>query len=518
KGKQALALGISNVPGSSVVDLGVAVEKRLAELESRIPVGFELNYINFQPTDVTKAINSFLINFIEAVGIVIVVLLIFMGIRSGLLIGSILALTVFATFIVMKIWGINLQRISLGALVIALGMLVDNAIVITEGMLVQIQEGKNRLQAAKNVVSQNLMPLLGATAIAVLAFAAVGASQNSSGEFTRSLFYVMFISLLLSWIIAVTITPMFCHDFLKGGTGKKTGEDPYSGIVFVFYKAILTGCLRFKWISVLVILVMLSTAWYGFMQLKGSFFPPSIRPQFMIHYFLPEGTDIRATSSDLKILEEHLLNDERVVSTSSFIGKPPPRFMLTFSPETTPTKSYGMLLVEVNDGSVIDDMVLELIEYMTLNFPDAEPKIKRFVVGPPTDAQIETRFSGPDPVLLRQLSEEAQKIFRNTPSATSVRDDWRHKVKEIRPQFSEVNARMAGVSKPDFNSALEMATTGSSIGYLREGDKLIPIVGRYPENERADVNNLNDLQVFSSTTRQSVPIMQVISDIKTEWN
>ncbi len=265
-------------------------------------------------------------------------------------------------------------------------------------------------------------------------------------------------------------------------------------------------------------LVMLFSALYGFLQIKGSFFPPSTRPQFLLHYYLPEGSDIRATSNDLKVLEEHLLNDERVVSTSSFIGEGAPRFMLTFSPETTPTKSYGMIMVQVNDASVIDDMVSGLTEYMTVQFPDAEPKIKRIMIGPPTKAQIETRFSGSDPVILRELSEKAQYIFRTTAFTTSIRDNWRHKVKEIRPQYSETDARNSGISKPDFNIALEMATTGTVVGMLRENDKLIPIISRYPESERADVNNLNNLQIFSSTTRQSVPIMQIISDIKTEWN
>lgn len=517
-GKQALALGISIVPGANVIDLGLYVKERIAELESRIPVGFELNYINYQPDNVSKAISSFVINFIEAVGIVIIALLLFMGLRSGLLIGTVLALTVFGTFIVMKIYGIDLQRISLGALVIALGMLVDNAIVVTEGMLIRIQQGENRLEAAKKVVSQNMMPLLGATVIAILAFASIGASQNGAGEFTRSLFYVMLISLMLSWLIAVTITPMFCHDYLKVNPKKEVSEDPYKGIIFVVYGALLSFCLKFKWLTVVFMITMLVASLYGFLQIKGSFFPPSTRPQFLIHYYLPEGTDIRTTSKDMEKLEEYLLGDDRVVSTSSFVGNPAPRFMLTFSPDTTPTKSYGMILVRVKDASMIDVMVTELTEYMLVQFPDSEPKIKRIIMGPPTKAQIEARFSGSDPVMVRSLSEQAQKIFKNIPITTSIRDNWRHKIKEIRPQYSEVNARNSGISKLDFNSALEMATTGSIVGRLREGDKLVPIISRYPESERADVNSLNNLQVFSSTTRQSVPISKVISGITTEWN
>lgn len=517
-GRQALAIGISNVPGTSVVDLGEAINSRLAELESTIPIGFELNYINYQPDDVAKSINSFLISFVEAVIIVFVVLLAFMGLRSGLLIGVILILTILATFVVMNIFDINLQRISLGALIIALGMLVDNAIVITEGILIRIQRGEHRLQAAKSVVAQNLLPLLGATVIAIMAFAAIGASKNTAGEFTSSLFYVMLISLFMSWVIAVTITPMLCHEFLLASpTHKDNNKDPYDGLLFLIYRKILVVCLKFKLLSVLSMLMILLTALYGFMQLKGSFFPASTRAQFMIHYYLPEGSDIRATSADIESIEAHLVDDERIASVSSFIGKPAPRFMLTFTPETMPTKSYGMILVELKDSAIITETIIELDAYLAVNFPDAEPKIKRFVIGPPIYSGIEVRFSGPDPVVLRGLSEQAKAIYRESGIATYIRDDWRNKVKEIRPQYSETNARLVGVSKPDFNSALAVATEGLLSGYLREGDKLIPIVARYPESERLDAENLADLQVFSSVTRQSVPILQIAPETSTEW-
>lgn len=516
--KQALSLGISIVEGGNVVNLGEDIKKKLSTLESRIPIGFEINYINNQPEDVTSSINNFIVSFIEAVIIVIVVLLLFMGLRSGLLIGLVLSLTVFGTFIVMDFYAINLQRISLGALIIALGMLVDNAIVVTEGMLIRLQMGEDRLEAAKKVISQNMMPLLGATVIAVLAFAAIGASQNAAGEFTRSLFYVMMISLLLSWVTAITITPLFCHDYLKVDPKKQANSDPYQGIVFITYKKVLELSLRFKYVSVVLILTLLGSALFLFLQLKGSFFPPSTKTQLLLHYYLPEGSDISSTSNDMNQLEKHLLSDERVLSTSSFIGNPAPRFMLTFNPDTTPTKSYGMLIVQVKESQDIDTLSPELVKYMLNNFPDAEPKIKRIMIGPPNDADIEVRFSGADPKILRELSQKAQNIFRDTKDAASIRDNWRQKTKEIRPQYSEVGARKAQISKKDFNTALELATTGSIIGTLREDDKLIPIISRYRENERVNVHNLQHLQIFSETTRQTVPIMQVISDIKLEWS
>ncbi len=514
-GRQALALGISIVPGGNIINLGKAVRKRLKELESRIPIGFELNYINFQPHDVSRAIGSFVINFIEAVVIVIIVLLIFMGLKSGLLIGAILALTVFGTFIVMKIFGIDLQRISLGALVVALGMLVDNAIVITEGIQIRMGLGDNRLKAAKKVVAQNLMPLLGATIISVLAFASIGLSNNCAGEFTRSLFYVMFISLMLSWVIAVTITPMLCHNFLTVNPLKGKTEQPYKGVIFSCYKKLLFFCLQFKWITIAVMLAMLITSLYGFFRIKGSFFPPSTRPQFLIHYYLPQGSDIQSTSRDIKELEKHLLADDRIVSVTSFTGESGPRFMLTLAMETTPTKSYGMIMVRVKDTESTDSLISELTQYMAVRFPDAEPKIKKLMIGPPTNAGIEVRFSGPDPDTLRKLAARAEHILRTTLFTTSIRNDWRNKVKVIRPEYSEINGQNAGVSKSDFNAALALATTGTTVGLLREKDMLLPIILQYPENERNDAGNLSNVQIFSSATRKSVPLTQVSLGIKT---
>ena len=346
--KPAIAIGISVIPGGNVVNMGQAVEKRLRELEPQRPWGIELGVINFQSKDVSTAVNGFVVNFIEAVVIVIVVLLIFMGLRSGLLIGAVLALTVLATMIVMNLYSIDLQRISLGALIIALGMLVDNAIVVTEGMLIRIEAGRDRLQAAKEVVGQNMAPLLGATVIAVMAFAAIGLSDDNTGEYCRSLFQVMLISLMLSWVIAITITPLFCTMFLKGPKAGKKADgaddqpaDPYGGGIFRGYRRFLEVCLRFRWPTIAVLVALLVGAFWGFGQLKDSFFPASSRGQFMIHYWLAPGTDIRETSAQIAEVEKVLLKDKRVDDAASFIGSGAPRFILTFQPETTSAKSYG---------------------------------------------------------------------------------------------------------------------------------------------------------------------------------
>lgn len=517
-GKPALSIGVSIVPRGNVVKLGEAVKKRLAELEAQTPVGMELGVINFQSDDVSKAVNGFIINFLEAIAIVVIVLLIFMGIHSGLLIGTVLVLTVLGSFIVMNIMGINLQRVSLGALIIALGMLVDNAIVVTEGMLIRIQGRMDRIKAAREVVGQGMIPLLGATVIAVLAFASIGVSEDATGEYLGSLFQVMLISLMLSWLIAITVTPLFCTMFLKeskpdAGSAQK---DPYQGIIFLVYIKFLRQSIRRRWISVAVMLVLLVAALYGFGLLKDSFFPESTRPQFELHYWLPAGTDIRQTSQDLEKIEKHLLTNKRVTSTASYIGAGATRFMLPFAPQTSMDKSYGLVLITVRDYRDIDSLIPDLMRYLTENFPDAQPIIKEFKFGPPGGA-VQVRFSGPKPDVLRQLSHQAQVIMQSDQNAYAVRDDWRKKVKVIRPQYSETQARLAGISRTVLNNALEMSFTGTHIGVYREGDKLLPIIIRPPESERVNVDNINDLQIWSPVTRKTVPVYQIVSGFETEW-
>ncbi len=515
-GVPAISIGISITTGGNVVKLGQAVNQRLDELKVMLPVGMDIEVINFQANDVTLAIKAFVINFLEAILIVVVVLLIFMGVRSGLLIGSILAITVFGTLIVMNMWGISLERISLGALIIALGMLVDNAIVVTEGMLVRLQDGMDRLKAAGEVVTQTQMPLLGATVIAVLAFWGIGMSQDSTGEFCRSLFQVMFISLMLSWIIAITITPLFCKMFLKGAANDDDEKiDPYKGFIFVTYKKILSTSIRARWATLLVMVLMLCCSIYGFTFLKGSFFPASTKPMFLVHYWLPSGSDIRQTVADVSKIESHILKDKRVSSVASYIGDGAPRFILTFATEQTSDDGYGLMLVTVNDYKDIDDLAPEIENYISANYLDAAVVIRKFALGPGNDYDLEVRISGPDGKILRKLSEKVKKIMRDYPYSARVWDDWRPPVKKIVPLFDEVRAKQAGVNRTMLAHALEGAVSGIQVGLYREGDDLIPIVSRLPAEERLDVEHLQNTQVYSPTLKKTIPITQVIKGFKT---
>lgn len=517
-GEKGIALSISTISGGNVVTMGAGVMERLAELQRQVPIGLEAHTVIMQSEAVTKAIDNFVTSLMQAIAIVIVVLLLFMGLRSGLIIGVVLLITVVATFIIMDMEAVALERISLGALVIALGMLVDNAIVVTEGMLIKIQQGEDRLKAAKTVVSQTMWPLLGATVIAILAFAAIGLSDDSTGEFCRSLFQVMLFSLMLSWITAITLTPLLCYWFIKGPEGDQAQASPdeaYNGAFFVAYRNFLSTCLHHRWPTIGVAMVLLLSAIYGFTTLKGSFFPKSTMPNFMVHYWLPEGSDIRKTAADIDAIEEFVLADERTKNVASFIGQGAPRFILTYTPEKA-NNSYGMLLVEVNDYLDIDSLIAKIRAHLGEHYPDAEPKLQRFNLGPSPDSSVEVRFSGPDPRELRRLSEEAKAIL-SAEGGTAVRDNWRQRVKVVRPIYADQQAKSAGINREDLNRALETNFTGTTVGLYREYDDLIPIISRAPAAERQDVAQIGNIQVWSPATNNMIPIRQVASSFETRW-
>ncbi len=295
-GHRAIGIGVSTEQGGNVVSMGEGIKSRLQELESLTPLGMELEVIYMQSDMVTTAIDAFVVNLIEAVVIVIAVLLLFMGLRSGLIIGFVLVLTIAGTFIFMGPAGVALERISLGALIIALGMLVDNAIVIIDGMLVRINSGMDAEKAAREVTKQTSTPLLGATAVAIIAFAAIGLSPDSTGEFCRSLFIVIGISLSLSWVTAMTITPLLGIWFIKPPAPSKDGandqKDPYGNPFYRGYKALLTVCIRFRWVTVAVVLLVFGASLYGFQFTGKTFFPASTTPKFRVDVFWPLGTQI----------------------------------------------------------------------------------------------------------------------------------------------------------------------------------------------------------------------------------
>ena len=518
-GNKAITLGISTVSGGNVVRMGDALKKRVMELQSEIPLGIKFGIISLQSEAVKTAISGFIISLLQAVAIVIAVLLIFMGLRSGLLIGAILVITIIGSFIFLKPMGVALERISLGALIIALGMLVDNAIVVVDGILVRLQQGKKAVDAAIEVVRQSAIPLLGATIIAVLAFAAIGTSQDSTGEFCRSLFQVILVSLMLSWVIAVTLTPLLGVLFLKAAPtkdGETAREDPYDSKFYTVYKEFLRACIQRRWIAVLVVVLMFFAAAIGFKNVKQSFFPPSIRPQFLVDLWLPQGTHIDKTTEVTIALEEAISQLDGVSGITSIIGRGGLRFLLTYAPEKS-NSAYCQLLVDVDDARKIDGLIDAVDRLMEEEFPAAEGYGYKFELGPGSKGKIQVRLVGPDSNVLRDLAAQTTQLMEAHPLAKAIRTDWRERVKVIRPQLIEGQANVLGIERKDVAAVLQRAFQGQTVGIYREGDLQLPIILRAPENERSDISALHNLQVWSPTARRNVPILQVVSGFETGY-
>ncbi len=469
--------------------------------------------ISLQSRAVTTAINGFIVSLLEAVAIVVAVLLLFMGLRSGLLIGFILLLTIVATFVLMAPMHVALERISLGALIIALGMLVDNAIVVVDGMLVRIQQGQDGREAARDVVAQTALPLLGATVVAIMAFAAIGTSNDSTGEFCRSLYQVVLASLGLSWITAVTVTPLLGVLFLKPPAAGSAAADPYGGGFYGAYRRFLAACLRFRWLATALVLGLFAISLWGFGFVDRSFFPDSTRPQFMVDVWLPQGTHIEHTSEQAGGVEQYLKGLDGVTHVTTLVGAGAMRFLLTYAPEKA-NSAYAQFLVDVDDYTRVAALIPEIERHIAGNFPEISVYARRFIMGPGDGGKIQARFSGPDPDVLRSLAAKTERILYDN-GGKAIRTDWRQRVKVIRPRLAEEEANLAGITRPDVANVLRQGFEGQTVGVYREKDKLLPIVVRAPEPQRSDVDSIRDLQIWSPAAQRMIPLRQVVAGFET---
>ena len=517
-GKPCVCLGISTVKGGNVMTMGAAIDKRMEELKPETPIGIEIGVVSHQASSVDAAVSGFITNLVESVVIVIAVLLFTMGMRSGVLIGSILMLTVLATVMVMEQFGLIFERISLGAFIIALGMLVDNAIVITEAVLVAADKGESRTKAAIDVVKQSQWPLLGATVIAILSFAPVGASQDSTGEFCRSLFLVLMISLSLSWVFAITVTPLIASKFLEKKAKPSADAkpvDPYSGAFYRAYRGFLEFCIVHRYLTWIALLALLGASLFGFTKVKQNFFPESTRPQFMVHVWMPEGSSIRATEQRVSALADAVGGLDGVTGVTAMTGTGGMRFLLTYTPENS-NNAYGILFVDVDDFHKVPDLIAKSEELALDVTPDALVYGQKFVLGPGDAQKIQFRILGPDPKVLRRAAEQVLAIMREDGGLKEIQSDWRNRVDVMVPDVAEDRARKLGVTRSDIARSLKQATEGKTVGYFLEGDESLPIVVRAPAVERDDPDSLGASWVWSSSLGCSVPFAQVASGIHTE--
>ncbi|MEG0795840.1 MAG: efflux RND transporter permease subunit [Odoribacter sp.] len=514
-GKKAIGIGVSTASDYDVVKAGDEVRAKLAQLEQQMPVGIEIKSLYPEDQIARDANNGFILNLIESVVIVIFIILIVMGVRAGLLIGSSLLFCIGGTLLIMQFMGVGLNRTSLAAFIIAMGMLVDNAIVVTDNAQIAIRRGVKRRQALIDGATTPQWGLLGATLIAVFSFLPLYLAQSSVAEMIKPLFIVLAVSLLLSWLLALGQTTVFGNFILKEGSGE-TGIDPYDTKFYHKFGNFLRLLIHHKWITMLVMvgLFMLSLMVMGLMP--QNFFPNMDKPYFRADCFLPEGYSIRETEKDMGKIETYLMEQEEVSSVSFTCGSSPLRYYLA-STSFGPKSNFGNLLVEVKDKKYTATVEARLNEYVRENYPNILIRASLFKLSPAVEANIEIGFIGENIDTLTRLTEEAMSIMRQCDMVTDVKNSWGNKVPLWEPAYSQERGQRLGITRQAVAYALKIATNGLALGDYREKDLFMPILLKEENGEVSNIDNMKTLPVFSPSGF-AVPLAQVVDSFSFAYN
>lgn len=518
----ALILAISMRQGGNIIALGEQVTSRLSQLQSTYPIGIEFNKVTFAPTEVDQKVNDFISNLLQAVLVVAAVMLLSLGLRTGLIVAVLIPCTMVTAILVMSVFSIGLDQISLAALIIALGMLVDNGIVMSENIMVQMASGKRAIQAAIDSAAELRIPLLTSSLTTAAAFLPIFLAESSTGEYTAPLFKVVTITLLSSWVISLTVIPLLCVYFLKVEPASAQADN-YDTRFYRSYRAVLMLLLKHRFITIVVIAAVFVFSLSLVKFIPKVFFPPSDRTYFKMDMKLPLGTDIITTDAMVRDIETFINTDLKVKSDMddgvtdwvSYIGSGGPRFLLTHSPEPS-SSNYALMIINTSSAHIIDELMIKIEQYALDRFPDLTLKLKRFENGAPIANPVEVRISGKDSDTLFGLVDNLKAKLEQTPGVKSVNDDWGRRIKKLVVKINQARARRAGVSSQDIAVSLQTGLSGLELTQYREGDQVIPVVMRSIAADRQDIGKLEMVSVYSQVTGNSVPLKQV-ADIEVVW-
>ncbi len=493
--QQALGIAISAMSGTDITKIGKQVEKTLKQLEDNsLPAGIELHKVFFQPDRVNDALSTFLLNLLESILIVIGIIMLTMGFKSGLIIGANLFIVVVGSFLVLNMFDGTLQRVSLGAFILAMGMLVDNAIVIADGILIDLKRGKSRKEALTAIGRKTAIPLLAATVIAILAFLPIFLSPDTAGIYVRDLFIVLAVSLLLSWVLAITLVPIQADKRLAN---VQTGED---NVLFdnKFYKILhntLSWLLKHKWLTVgfAVILILISA--FSFRFVPRGFFPDMDYDQLYIEYKLPEGNNSTSVKTDLISIEEYLKSRKEITNVTTSIGGTPARYNLVRA-MADPSLAYGELIVDFISPKELVKNMEEIQAYLTAAYPDAYVRLKRYNLMY-KKYPIELQFNGPDPAVLRELTAQAESIMNSSDKICLVNNDWEPKVPTLMVDYNQAIARNIGLSRQDVALSLLTTTGGIPISSFYSGDYKQNIYLKSVDKDGKPIEALENIPIFS---------------------
>ena len=521
-GVPALAFGIAMREGGNMITLGEGVSREIDRLQAIYPVGVDFDVVAFQPEIVQRKVREFMVNLGQAVGIVLVVMLLFLGPRTGLVVASLVPMAMIASLLVMAWLDIGLDQMSLAALIIALGMLVDNAIVMAESIMVQMAAGRRPVDAAVGSARELRVPLLISSLTTAAAFLPISLAQSTTGEYTAPLFKVITIALLSSWLLALTMTPLLCVVFLK--VRPVAARERFAGRFYRTYRSLLVGCLRRPVLSLAAVVGIFLLAMQGFRIIPNIFFPPSDKAIFTATYELPAGTSIERTLEVVQAVDRFIAGElraagertEGITNWATFAGNGGPRFYLGHNPQPANPQFAFSLLNATGRAVIGDKLIPRIAAFCRERFPELEVELSPLQLGPPVSAPVQVRLAGRDADRLFDLVDAVKAELRSLPGPATITDDWGMRSKKLIVAVDQPRARRAGVTSQDVAISLQTALSGIETTQYREGETAIPVTLRSTLASRTDVTKLDGLNVYAQATGEAVPLLQV-ADASVVW-
>ncbi|HJV84896.1 MAG TPA: efflux RND transporter permease subunit [Noviherbaspirillum sp.] len=517
-GKEVIGLGISMEKGGDIIQLGRNLEATVDEIKGKLPVGIELQRVSDQPKAVSSSVNEFLRTLTEAVLIVLGVSFLSLGLHTrpfrldvwpGLVVALTIPMVLAVTFLFMRVFNIDLHKISLGALIIALGLLVDDAIIAVEMMVRKMEEGFSRFDAATFAYTSTAKPMLTGTLITAAGFLPIGLAKSAAGEYTFSMFSVNALALLISWVVAVLFTPYIGYVLLrvKPATNADGHHELFDGPFYKRFRNLVNWCVEWRKLTIMLTLGVFALGVFGFRFIEQQFFPDSSRPELMVELWMPEGTAFSATEAQAKKFENFIRKQEGVESVTSYVGTGSPRFYLPLD-QIFPQTNVSQMVILPKDLHAREALRLKIIDAFKNDFPEVRGRVKLLPNGPPVPYPVQFRVSGTDVSKVRVIADRVKEIMRANPNTVGVNDNWNESVKVLRLELDQDKLRALGVSSQSVMRMANTILTGTTIGQYRDGNKLIDIAVRQPVEERSTISALNEANLQTASGR-AVPLAQV---------
>jgi len=525
QGKEVIALGVSMSKGGDIIALGKALNTATKSIEQQLPIGIKLAQVQDQPKSVATSVNEFVRVLIEAVVIVLAVSFVSLGlhkggrfgwyidVRPGLVVGITIPLVLAVTFLAMWYWGIGLHKISLGSLIIALGLLVDDAIIAVEMMVRKMEEGYDKVRAATFAYEITAMPMLTGTLITAAGFLPIGIAKSVTGEYTFAIFAVTVIALVLSWIVSVYFVPYLGNIFLKTKPHAAADQphEMFDSPFYLVFRRLVNWCVEHRWITIGLTVLTFALGIAGMGRVQQQFFPDSSRPEILVDIWFPEGTSLASNESTTRRLEKRLMSEDGVNTVTTWVGSGVPRFYLPLD-QVFPQSNVSQLIIVPKDLKVRESLRIKLPALLAQEFPEVRGRVKLLPNGPPVAYPVQFRVVGTDPLVLRERADEVKAAMRQNTNMRGVNDNWNESIKVLRLEVDQAKARALGVTSQSIAQSSKTILAGTTVGQYREGDKLIDIVLRQPLDERNAITDIGNAYLPTASGK-SIPLTQIAKPV-----